>query len=98
MFRNCLPFSILRTVYPVFDTGQRAIVLRRVWTEKGKTNRLSDGNVPTVNYNPDNGKVYVNANDPQNANDNVRFRREVSREGALCSFLRHEVEPAVCHL
>lgn len=46
---------------------------RRQW------DRLPDGNVPRVNFNRDNGKVYVNADNPQNADDNVRFRREVSR-------------------
>ncbi len=64
--------------------------------EEGRTNRISDGNVPRMNFNRDNGKVYVNANDPQNADNNVRFRREVSRKGALSSFLRVR-DPAIGH-
>ena len=42
--------------------------------------RNSNGNVPNVNFNPDNRKVYVNWNNPDNANDNVRARSEVSDE------------------
>ena len=65
--------------------------------EEGRANRLSDGNVPRVNFDRDNGKVYVNANNPQNTDDNVRFRREVSRKGASCSFLRNERNPTTHH-
>ena len=42
-------------------------------------NELPDGNVPYVNFNRNDGTVNVNHNDVQNADDNVRFRREVSR-------------------
>lgn len=40
--------------------------------------RYQDGNVPNVNWNPDNGKLKVNWYNPQNANDNLRSRAEVS--------------------
>lgn len=67
------------------------------WTEEGKTNRLPDDKVPYVNFNPNNGTVNVNHNDVLNADDNVRFRREVSRiKGASRSFLRI-ANPAICH-
>lgn len=63
--------------------------LPEIRTEKGRTNRLPDDKVPYVNFNRSNGTVNVNRYDVQNANDNVRFRREVSRkQGALRSFLR----------
>jgi hypothetical protein len=50
------------------------------WTKSGnKTgSRNSDGNVPNVNWNPDNRKVYVNWYNPDNSNDNLRSRSEVS--------------------
>ena len=40
--------------------------------------RNSDGNVPNVNYNVDNRKVYVNWYNPSNSNSNIRARAEVS--------------------
>lgn len=40
--------------------------------------RNSDSNVPNVNWNPDNRKVYVNWYNPDNRNDNLRTRAEVS--------------------
>jgi hypothetical protein len=40
--------------------------------------RNSDGNVPNVNWNSDNRKVYVNWYNPDNCNDNLRSRSEVS--------------------
>jgi RNA-directed DNA polymerase len=38
--------------------------------------RYQNGNVPNVNWNSDNGKLYVRAYNPQNANDNLRARAE----------------------
>ena len=44
-----------------------------------KTGSLNvDGNVVNVNFNPDNGKVYVNYWNQGNANPNVRTRSEVT--------------------
>jgi hypothetical protein len=40
--------------------------------------RYSDGNVPNVNWNSDNRKVNVNWYNPDNADDNIRSRSEVS--------------------
>lgn len=40
--------------------------------------RNQDGNVPNVNWNPDNRKVHVNWYNPDNTNDNLRSRSEVS--------------------
>jgi hypothetical protein len=40
--------------------------------------RNTNGNVPNVNWNPDNRKVYVNRYNPDNRNDNLRSRSEVS--------------------
>ena len=39
--------------------------------------RNSDGNVPNVNFNSDNRKVYVNCYNLDNANGNLRSRSEV---------------------
>ena len=44
--------------------------------------RNADGNVPSVNLNDD-GNVNVNYWNPQNANDNLRFRLEISRNKGL---------------
>jgi hypothetical protein len=38
----------------------------------------ANGNVPNVNWNSDNRKLNVNWYNPQNANDNLRSRAEVS--------------------
>lgn len=43
-----------------------------------KRSRNSDGNVPNVKWNPDNGKVNVNWNYSDNRNSNLRSRQEVS--------------------
>jgi len=40
--------------------------------------RGSNGSVPNVNWNPDNRKVYVNWYNPDNSNNNLRSRSEVS--------------------
>ena len=40
--------------------------------------RNSDGHVPNVNWNVDNRKLNVNWYNPDNANDNLRSRAEVS--------------------
>lgn len=40
----------------------------------------SDDNVPNVNWNPENRKVYVNWYNPDNSNDNLRSRSEVSHK------------------
>ena len=60
--------------------AEQTFELPVIWTELGnKTgSRNSDGGVPSVNYNPDNRKVYVNYYNPDNANDNLRSRSEVS--------------------
>ena len=42
--------------------------------------RNSDGNVPNVNWNTDNRKLHVNWNNPDNRNDNLRARAEVSEQ------------------
>ena len=36
--------------------------------------RTADGNVPNVNWNPDNRQINVNLYNPDNANDNLRAR------------------------
>ncbi|MFH1170376.1 MAG: hypothetical protein V1704_02355 [Candidatus Vogelbacteria bacterium] len=51
--------------------------------------RDSDGNVPDVNWNRDNRKLYVNSHNPRNRNANLRARQEVSRNkesivGSFC--------------
>lgn len=38
--------------------------------------RYSDGDVPNVNFNRNNGKVYVNRYNPDDANDNLRSREK----------------------
>lgn len=43
------------------------------------SSRYSDGNVPNVNWNSDNDKLNVNWYNPDNANDNLRGRVEVSK-------------------
>lgn len=53
--------------------------------------RYSDGNVPNVDWNRDNRKVYVNWYNPQNRNANLRCRVEVSAlrspHGSFCVYL-----------
>lgn len=63
----------------------------------GSRNR--DGNVPNVNWNADNRKLNVNWYNPQNANDNLRSRAEVSGKGPLCGgpFLPEKFYPAIHH-
>jgi hypothetical protein len=41
--------------------------------------RNADGNVPNVNWNPDNGNLNVNWYSSGNANANLRSRSEVSK-------------------
>jgi len=55
------------------------------WTESDNLtgSRNSDGNVPNVNWNPDNRKLKVNWYNPGNANDNLRAREVVSDKEAL---------------
>lgn len=48
-----------------------------IWQNLGSRN--SDGNVPNVNWNSDNDKLQVNWYNPDNANDNLRGRSEVSK-------------------
>jgi len=58
--------------------------------------RNSDGNVPKANWND--GKFKVNYYNPDNANDNLRARSEVSARilhGSLCL---QELNPPGCHL
>lgn len=52
----------------------------RIWTGQGnKTgSRNADGNVPNVNWNDD--KLNVNWTNPDNQNDNLRSRAEVSEK------------------
>ena len=85
------------TMIKVPRGGHREFCKRfsEIWTEM-RHKRTADGNVPNVNWND--GKVRVNNWNLDNANDNVRFRPEVSRtQGVLNSFLRYKFEPAVCH-
>ena len=42
--------------------------------------RNSDGNVPNVYCNSDNRKLYINWYNPDNSNDNMRARAEVSKD------------------
>ena len=49
------------------------------WNLANLWSRNSDGNVPNVNWNSDNDKLQVNWNNPDNANDNLRGRVEVSK-------------------
>lgn len=62
----------------------------------GSRNR--DGNVPNVNFNPDTGKVNVDWNNPDNRNDNIRARAEVSGDSSvsagLCAYIP---DPSVHH-
>ncbi len=44
--------------------------------------RNPDGNVPNVNWNRVNRKLKVNYYNPDNRNDNMRSRAEVSPKGA----------------
>jgi hypothetical protein len=48
--------------------------------ESGKKtgSRNQNGNVPNVNFNSDNRKINVNWYNPDNSNDNLRSRSEVS--------------------
>jgi len=52
------------------------------WKElSNKTgSRNANGDVPNVNWNSDNRKLYVNWNHPDNRNDNLRARSEVSHK------------------
>jgi len=45
--------------------------------------RNSDGNVPRANFNRDNGKVYVNNDNPMNRNAISGSRRIVSNDLAV---------------
>jgi len=45
--------------------------------------RNSDGNVPNVNWNADNRKLYVNWCNPENRNGNLRTRAEVFSKRAI---------------
>lgn len=56
-----------------------------IWEEIKQKNgsRNSDGNVPNVNWNSSNDKLNVNWNYPDNANDNLRSRAEVSKNKEL---------------
>ena len=42
--------------------------------------RSEDGNVPNMNFNPDNRKVNLNNVNPENRNPNIGVRRVVSNE------------------
>jgi hypothetical protein len=49
-----------------------------------------------VNWDAHNGKVYVNTVHPDNANDNWRFREEVSvKNSHYGSFLRYTIHPLI---
>lgn len=62
----------------------------------GSRNR--DGNVPNMNWNADNRKLNVNWYNPQNANDNLRARAEVSGKALFGGFFLSEIfYPAVYH-
>jgi hypothetical protein len=62
------------------DNSGVAFLASVIWkgldNKTGSRNR--DGNVPRVNWNPDNRKIYVNWYNPDNSNDNLRSRSEVS--------------------
>jgi len=49
-----------------------------MWLYKKTGSRNVDGNVPNVNWNAGNRKVYVNWYNCDNRNDNWRARSEVS--------------------
>lgn len=52
------------------------MILKKLDKKTGSRNR--NGNVPNVNWNLDNRKVYVNYYNPDNSDDNLRSRSEVS--------------------
>ena len=48
--------------------------------DKNSGSRFSDGNVPNVNFNPNNGKVNVNRCSPADADDGLRSREKFPKE------------------
>ena len=79
--------------------GQRLSV-KRMGSGKITGSRYADGDVPNVNWN--NGKMKVNRYNPDNANDNLRLREEVSQKSRVnrdfwTMRLLQIFYPAVCH-
>ena len=66
-------------------------------TDKITGSRYSDGNVPNVNWNRDNRKVYVNWYNVDNANDNLRTRAEVSSLKEPCWLFLCVSQPSQTH-
>jgi hypothetical protein len=60
------------------DRNERRLSVIMMKSSNATGSRYQNGNVPNVNWNSDNGKLNVNAYNPQNANDNLRARAEVS--------------------
>ena len=56
-------------------TVATAVSIRQAWSE--------NSNVPNANFNPNNRKVNFNANNPDNVNDNARFR---SSDEGFCAY------------
>ena len=66
--------------------GETQIILKKIIGEKDEAgqnwSRYFDGNVASVNFNPNTGKVNVNRWNPSNANDNLRFRQKFPKENS----------------
>gem|GEM_PF-7031891 len=65
--------------------GQTQIILKKIIgamdESRQKTgSRYADGNVPNVNWNPNDRKMNVNWYNPDNANDNLRSRQKFSKK------------------
>ena len=54
----------------------KGLPVKQMKSDNATGSRNVNGNVPNVNWNDD--KLNVNWYDPQNANDNLRARAEVS--------------------
>ena len=69
-------------------------------SDKKTGSRNRNGDVPNVNWNRVYGKLYVNAYNASNRNDNLRPRAEISKKGLLKrgSFLFKIFYPAASHL
>ncbi len=59
-------------------------VIRMKLSKRGSRN--SDGNVPNINWNSYSDKLNVNNYNPDNFNDNIRARVEVSHKKELNNF------------
>lgn len=72
--------TIPRQVGVNSDNLIERLSVKRMKPDKLTGSRYSDGNVPNVNWDENYGKLHVNRYNPDNANDNLRARVEVSKK------------------